>query len=82
MSFYAITVNSMGLSAMTDDNTGKPLGTGYVSRCTSAGNLMVFADPASANFFVQNNPGQFNPGAPGNNSPDGDYSQGNQAGLP
>lgn len=73
----------MGLSARTDDNTGLPIGEGYVASSTSAGNLVVFATPASRDQYVMQNPAQFYKAAPGNNAPDGDYSQGVQSpGLP
>lgn len=70
---------SLGLSAHTDDNTGKPLGDGYITLSTSAGNALLFSDPASANSYLLNNPGQFNKAtATGSSTPDGDYSQGLQ----
>lgn len=64
---------------MTDDNTGKPLGTGFVKLSTSAGNAMLFSDPASANYYLMNNPGQFYKGGVNNNAPDGDFNDQNQA---
>jgi len=50
----------MGLSARTDDNTGQPLGEGFITLSTSAGNALLFRDPASANQYRINNPAQFN----------------------
>lgn len=49
----------MGLSARTDDNTGKPLGEGYVTLATSAANALLFRDLSSANAYRLANPGQF-----------------------
>lgn len=68
----------MGLSARTDDNTGLPLGEGFITFSTSAGNALLFRDPASANYYLQANPGQFLKSNTTQTTPDGDYSQGNQ----
>lgn len=68
----------MALSTRTDDNTGQPLGEGYITLSTSAGNALVFTDPASANYYLLANPAQFNKGTGGQTTPDGDYSQGAQ----
>lgn len=68
----------MGLSAHTDDNTGKPLGDGFITLSTSAGNALLFSDPASANYYLMNNGAQFNKNSVGNTAADGDYSYGNQ----
>lgn len=68
----------MGLSAHTDDNTGKPLGEGFITLSTSAGNALLFSDPASANYYLLANTAQFNKGGSGQSTPDGDYSYGNQ----
>lgn len=56
----------MGLSAKTSDNTGLPLGEGYVTLSTSAGNALLFSDPADANIYMQANPAQFDPTSQGN----------------
>ena len=61
----------MSLSARTDDNTGGPIGEGYITLSTSAGNMLVFSDPSSANIYLQANPGQFNKG---NGIADGDFN--------
>ena len=50
----------MGISARTDDRSGLPLGEGYIMLSTSAGNGLVFRDPASANQYRIDNPSQFN----------------------
>ena len=68
----------MGLSARTDDNTGLPLGEGFITYSTSAGNALLFRDPASANQYVIQNPGQFNKAkstdAGASSAPDGDFN--------
>lgn len=58
---------------MTDDNTGQPLGQGYLTRSTSAGNALVFRDPASMYSYTENpaNAAQMNNGI-GND--DGDFN--------
>lgn len=43
-----------------DDNNSQPLGGGYITLSTSAGNALVFRDPASANAYRIANPAQFN----------------------
>lgn len=68
----------MGLSARTDDNTGLPLGSGFIRLSTSAGNTLTFSDPASSNYYVQANPGQFNKGR-GTSTPDGNYNDESQS---
>ena len=50
----------MGLSARTDDNTGRPLGGGFITLSTSAGNALLFETPASATQYRIANPAQFN----------------------
>lgn len=50
---------NMGLSARTDDFTGQPLGEGFITLSTSAGNALLFRDPASANEYRNENPAQF-----------------------
>lgn len=69
----------MGLSARTDDNTGLPIGEGFIKLSTSAGNALIFRDPASANYYLQNNAGQFYKGGNNNNAPDGDFNDQSQA---
>lgn len=51
----------MPLSDRTDDNNGQPLGEGYITLSTSAGNALVFQSPASSNQYRLDNPGQFDP---------------------
>ena len=51
----------MGLSDRTDDNNGQPLGEGYITLSTSAGNVLRFQSPASANQYRLSNPSQFDP---------------------
>jgi len=43
-----------------DDNTSQPLGEGFITLSTSAGNALVFRDPSSANAYRIANPAQFN----------------------
>lgn len=64
----------MGLSARTDDFTGQPLGEGYLIASTSANNGLLFANPASRDAYVANNPGQFNKGTGGQTAADGDFN--------
>ena len=66
----------MGLSARTDDLTGQPLGEGFISLATSAGNQLVFRDPSSADKYREGNRGQLAPGSPGD---PGTYNDINQA---
>jgi|TARA_R100001530_G_scaffold117623_2_gene84763 hypothetical protein len=42
-----------------DDNNSQPLGEGFITLSTSAGNGLVFRSPASANAYRINNPAQF-----------------------
>ena len=49
----------MPLSTKLDDNNSQPLGEGYITLSTSAGNALYFRDPASANAYRIANPAQF-----------------------
>ena len=42
-----------------DDFTGEPLPEGYLTLQSSAGNRLVFANPANMNAYRIGNPGQF-----------------------
>ena len=42
-----------------DDLTGQPLGEGFLYLQSSAGNRILFSDPASMNAYRLANPGQF-----------------------
>jgi hypothetical protein len=42
-----------------DDQTGLPLAEGYLTLQSSAGNRVVFSDPAAMTAYRINNPGQF-----------------------
>ena len=54
----------MALSDRTDDFNGQPLGEGFLSVATSAGNQLVFQSPASLNSYRAANRGQLAPGQP------------------
>jgi len=43
-----------------DDQTGLPLGEGFLTFQSSAGNRIVFNTPAEYNIYRIGNPGQFN----------------------
>lgn len=48
----------MGLSARTSDLTGLPLGEGFITLSTSAGNAILVKDPAEANRYLTENAAQ------------------------
>lgn len=45
---------------MRDALTNQPVGEGFISLTTSAGNRLTFQDPGSAYRYQQANPAQFN----------------------
>lgn len=42
-----------------DDQTGLPLGEGFITLQSSAGNRILFNSPAEANIYRLGNPGEF-----------------------
>lgn len=53
------------LSGSQDALTGKLLPEGYAHLYTSAGNILAFAGPAEANYYLLANPAQFKNGGRG-----------------
>lgn len=52
-------VTQLSAGESFDDQTGLPLGEGYLYLQSSAGNRIVFNDPASMTAYRLANPGQF-----------------------
>mgnify|MGYP001561891699 FL=1 len=52
-------VTQLSAGEAFDDLTGEPLPEGYITLQTSAGNRVVFANPANMNAYRIANPGQF-----------------------
>ena len=49
----------MPLSTKLDDQNSQPLGEGFITLSTSAGNALVFRSPAEANIYRLGNAAQF-----------------------
>lgn len=49
----------MALSDKKDDGNSQPLGEGFITLSTSAGNALLFRSPAEANSYRIGNPAQF-----------------------
>lgn len=53
-------VSQLSAGEAFDDENGQPLGEGYLTFQSSAGNRIVFGDPAAYTRYRLANPGQFN----------------------
>ena len=63
-------VSQLSAGEAFDDFTGQPLGEGYLTLQSSAGNRLCFSDPSSMHAYRLANPGEFN--TTNNNA--GDYN--------
>ena len=63
-------VSQLSAGEAFDDFTGQPLGEGYLTLQSSAGNRVCFNDPSSMHAYRLANPGEFN--TTNNNA--GDYN--------